>query len=344
MGKYAFKTRTGFIPNKPSKVNQDNYFLIKHFGGIRNNWFFGVCDGHGVNGHFASDHVKKFLPSNIEFIDYMACKGNNEPNTRNNSPNTSSSKPHEQSTDSVEPQSYLLSADQKKKYAILAEGFMKTSFDLRRRSFDVNFSGTTIVSVLVTGNKAVCANVGDSRAILGSLRAKGPSLRERETVAGGSHEGGKVWVAHALSRDHKPDIKDEKDRILQQNGRVDTFREANGDPIGPARVWLKTENIPGLAMSRSLGDLVAQSVGVSPEPEIFEADLTEDDKFIVIASDGVWEFLPNEEIVSLVVPYWLQNNPEGACEKIAKESVAHWKKEDEDIDDITCIVVFLNIQ
>ena len=75
-----------------------------------------------------------------------------------------------------------------------------------------------------------------------------------------------MWVAHALSRDHKPDMKDEKERILHCNGRVDTFREPNGDPIGPARVWLKNENIPGLAMSRSIGDLVAASVGVSAEP------------------------------------------------------------------------------
>jgi len=37
-------------------------------------WFFGVCDGHGLNGHFASDHVKKNLPSNIELLDLMAMK------------------------------------------------------------------------------------------------------------------------------------------------------------------------------------------------------------------------------------------------------------------------------
>jgi hypothetical protein len=42
--------------------------------------------------------------------------------------------------------------------------------------------------------------------------------------------------------------------------------EPNGDPIGPARVWLKKENIPGLAMSRSIGDLIAASVGVIEEP------------------------------------------------------------------------------
>ena len=49
-------------------------------------------------------------------------------------------------------------------------------------------------------------------------------------------------------------------------------------------------------MSRSLGDKVAQSVGVSPIPEIFEFHIKPTDSFIVIASDGIWEFLSNEKI------------------------------------------------
>lgn len=49
-------------------------------------------------------------------------------------------------------------------------------------------------------------------------------------------------------------------------------------------------------MSRSIGDLVANSVGVSPEPEFYELDLSEDDKFLVLASDGVWEFISNETV------------------------------------------------
>lgn len=49
-------------------------------------------------------------------------------------------------------------------------------------------------------------------------------------------------------------------------------------------------------MSRSIGDYVAHSVGVSTNPEVTRFDLVEDDKFIVIASDGVWEFLSNDEI------------------------------------------------
>jgi serine/threonine protein phosphatase PrpC len=49
-------------------------------------------------------------------------------------------------------------------------------------------------------------------------------------------------------------------------------------------------------MSRSFGDRVAHSVGVSAEPETKEFTLSLNDKFIVIASDGVWEFLSNEDV------------------------------------------------
>lgn len=91
-------------------------------------------------------------------------------------------------------------------------------------------------------------------------------LPNEKVASNSSHESQKVWIAHALSRDHKPDIKDEHDRIISNNGRVDPFREPTGEPIGPARVWLRTENVPGLAMSRSIGDLVASSVGVTAEP------------------------------------------------------------------------------
>jgi serine/threonine protein phosphatase PrpC len=52
--------------------------MLKNFANIKNNWYLGVCDGHGLNGHFASDHVKKYLPANIELLDYMAMKQSEE--------------------------------------------------------------------------------------------------------------------------------------------------------------------------------------------------------------------------------------------------------------------------
>ena len=77
------------------------------------------------------------------------------------------------------------------------------------------------------------------------------------------------------------------------------------------------------------------------EPEIFSYKLNEEDRFLVIASDGVWEFLDNKAVVNMVIPYFLRNEPEKACEKLIKEATNYWKKEDDIVDDITAIVIFL---
>ena len=71
-------------------------------------------------------------------------------------------------------------------------------------------------------------------------------------------------------------------------------------------------------------------------------DIKEEDKILVVASDGVWEFLSNEEVIKIIQPYYLKNDAEGACEKLIKEANNAWKREDDVIDDITAIIVFLN--
>src|SRR5262249_6636523 len=101
--------------------------------------------------------------------------------------------------------------------------------------------------LLISGTKLWSANVGDSRAII---------LKHKNNT----------WSASPLSRDHKPDLLEEMERIVKSGGRVDTMRDPDGEPIGPDRVWKKDENIPGLAMSRSFGDKVAASVGVIAVP------------------------------------------------------------------------------
>jgi serine/threonine protein phosphatase PrpC len=156
-----------------------------------------------------------------------------------------------------------------------------------------------------------------------------------------------VWVAHALSIDHKPDNPEERERIEISGGRVSSMQERDPVtgvqyPVGPARVYLRFENYPGLAMSRSMGDTIAHSVGVSSEPEIYKHDIIYEDKFIIIASDGIWEFISSEEAVRTVVPFWHQNNPNAACEALQKKAVSNWTSEETIIDDITCIVIFLN--
>lgn len=79
-------------------------------------------------------------------------------------------------------------------------------------------------------------------------------------------------------------------------------------------------------------------------PEVTEYDLTADDKVIVVASDGVWEYLSNELVASLVFPFYLTKDAEGAAEALTKESFKRWKREEGNIDDITCIIVFLDVK
>ena len=105
-----------------------------------------------------------------------------------------------------------------------------------------------------------------------------------------------AWISHNLSRDHKPDLKDESQRIKKRGGRIEPYRDENDEFMGPARVWLRDEEIPGLAMSRSFGDEIAASVGIIAQPEITEWKLTPEDKFVILASDGVWEFIESEEV------------------------------------------------
>lgn len=110
------------------------------------------------------------------------------------------------------------------------------------------------------------------------------------------------------------------------------------------RVWLKHEDTPGLAMSRSFGDSMACRVGVHAVPEVKMFELTPEDKIVVLASDGVWEFLENETVAEIVYPYFASKNAEGAAEALVRASYKRWRREETVIDDITCIIIFLDVK
>ena len=79
--------------------------------------------------------------------------------------------------------------------------------------------------------------------------------------------------------------------------------------------------------------------------EILELDLCKEDRFIVIASDGVWDYISNDEIAKIVKPFFDAKNAEKAAEAVVKESYLRWKREEEGIvDDITCVIIFLDVK
>jgi serine/threonine protein phosphatase PrpC len=199
---------------------------------------------------------------------------------------------------------------------------------------DSRFSGTTGIIVLLHGRDLFCANVGDSRAVLGR-RTNGMAATD-----GGQHTRGKHvrYSPVPLSVDHKPDRPDERKRIQALGGHVESW---HGN-IGPARVWLPTTRVPGLAMSRSFGDQVVENIGVTADPEIYQLRLCPADAFIILGSDGIWEFLSNEEVVQFVGRRKDQGeSPQAVAEQLVQEAVRRWMSEESVIDDTTCIVVYL---
>jgi serine/threonine protein phosphatase PrpC len=151
-------------------------------------------------------------------------------------------------------------------------------FELEQNGeFNVQLSGTTVTSAFFSGNQLYTANVGDSRTILISIDEQNKQQVKIKQV----------------TTDHKPESPNESKRILNEGGRVAQAQDMRGRSSGPQRVWLKNANSPGLAMSRSVGDCIAHSVGCSCEPDLTYTLLTPEDKIVLLASDGVWEFLSN---------------------------------------------------
>ena len=132
----------------------------------------------------------------------------------------------------------------------LEEVYKRLFQSLMSGGIDITYSGSTAITCFMDGNSIYTANCGDSRAVLGFKNEEGK------------------WAYQSLSRDHKPGLEDEMQRIYQCGGRVEPYL-IEGEYMGPNRVWLRDENVPGLAMSRSIGDLVAASVGVAWMPGNF---------------------------------------------------------------------------
>lgn len=151
----------------------------------------------------------------------------------------------------------------------------------------------------------------------------------------------------ALSVDHTVDLPAEKARIEAAGGWVMRARgsDAEGD-FCPARVYDSSGQRPrgpGLTMSRVLGDTDAESCGVIPTPEVKTHTIAEGDRFLILASDGVWEFIGSAEAVRIVDTLYLagQSATAAARELILRAAIRWAQMEGCYRDDITATVVYL---
>lgn len=268
------KSRTSCIFTQQGRkgINQDAMVVWEDFM-ADDVTFCGVFDGHGPHGHLVARKVRDALPLKLaSFLQSFDSKRNGS---------TSNCCSGNKKLDVVDPDKDGEMED--KVDYLWKEAFLKSykAMDKELRShpnLDCFCSGSTAVTLVKQGSNLFMGYIGDSRAILASK------------------DSNDSIVAVQLTVDLKPDLPKEAERIKRCKGRVFALQ----DEPEVQRVWLPFDDAPGLAMARAFGDFCLKEYGVISVPEFSHRILTERDKFIVLASDGVWDVLSNEEVVEIV--------------------------------------------
>ncbi|XP_022870674.1 probable protein phosphatase 2C 34 [Olea europaea var. sylvestris] len=282
-------------------VNQDCCIVWEDFGCQEEMIFCGIFDGHGPWGHFVAKRVRESLPSSL------LC---NWQETLVEA--------------SLDPDFDMESDKKLHKFNIWKHSYLKTCAavdqDLEHhRKIDSFYSGTTALTIVKQGELIFIANVGDSRAVLAT-----------------TSDGGNL-VPVQLTVDFKPNLPQEAERITQCNGRVFCL----DDEPGVHRVWLPDEESPGLAMSRAFGDYCVKNFGLISVPEVTQRHITSKDQFVVLATDGVWDVVSNQEALQIV-----STTPDRgkSAKHLVECAVRAWKKKRRGIaiDDISAIVLFFH--
>lgn len=214
----------------------------------------------------------------------------------------------------------------------LHQALLRVNDELHKSFFDDSLSGTTACVVWLDGETMVVSNVGDSRAVLARRQ-----------------DGG--LVAEDLSVDQTPFRDDEVERVKACGARVLTLDQMEGrkDPRvkcwtvesecdgDPPRVWVKDGYYPGTAFTRSLGDSVAEKIGVMAEAEHVVRRVSKDDVYVILATDGVWEFVPSQTAVDMVATHG--DDIYSAAQDLAAESYRLWLENERRTDDITVAIL-----
>ncbi|KAI9312244.1 phosphatase 2C-like domain-containing protein [Dichotomocladium elegans] len=185
----------------------------------------------------------------------------------------------------------------------LKDGFLGIDKDLSEDSkFAYDPSGCTAVTALITPDKRIyVANAGDSRSVI-SVKGK----------------------AKALSYDHKPVDQAESQRIIAAGGYVE-FGRVNGN----------------LALSRAIGDFeFKQNDSLPPEkqivtcdPDIIEHTLTAEDEFFILACDGIWDCMTNQQAVDFIRAELAKKTP---LDEICELMMDHCLAPDTDMGGLGC--------
>ncbi|XP_026419262.1 probable protein phosphatase 2C 33 [Papaver somniferum] len=308
-------------------TNQDAMIVWENFGSRTDTVFCGVFDGHGPYGHMVARRVRDSLP--LKLSSHWEVNIGGDDGSRQNSISGMEGVIAEENTPLCEDEESRGSMDIEDKdkypeiYLTLKESFLK-AFNVMDKelkmhpTLDCFCSGTTAVTLVKQGQDLIIGNVGDSRAILGT--------RDRDDSL----------IAVQLTVDLKPNLPREAERIKQCRGRVFALQ----DEPEVSRIWLPNNDSPGLAMARAFGDFCLKDFGLISVPEVFYRRLTEKDEFLVLATDGVWDVLTNQEVVDIVASAPTQS---AASHALVESAVRAWRSKypTSKVDDCAVVCLFL---
>ena len=281
--------------------NQDKHFFYEDFLLIKNFYLFGICDGHGKYGDAIAKTVSFLLPS---FIAYILIEDNLNKKKQDINEMIINLFKLEESPKEIKDIFLLkyiidkfeinykifpfISSDMNKLSHLLYESCHYVQKDLTQRyNYNIEYSGTTLCSAFLLGKILYVSNIGNSRIILGNYN---PNLNK--------------WNSHQLSFEHTPTSPDEIKRIMAINSKVTIAR--NEEEIEPYQTCDKEKEsvLPGISLSRSIGDSFAKDLGVIYEPETFKYNLNRNDKIIVVGSYGFWIYMNNDEVINIIGKYY----------------------------------------
>ncbi|KAM6565853.1 hypothetical protein CsatA_024981 [Cannabis sativa] len=282
-------------------INQDCLVVWEEFGCQEDMVFCGIFDGHGQWGHLVSKRVRESLPSSL------LCNWQNT-----------------LSQTSLDLNFEIENDRDLHWFGTWKESFFKTYAAIdqelkHNNEIDTFLSGTTALTIVKQGERLIVANVGDSRAVLAT-----------------TSENGNL-VALQLTIDFKPNIPEEAERIIKSKGRVFCLE----DEPGVYRVWRPNGKSPGLAISRAFGDYSVKEFGLISTPHVTHTNISTNDHFVILASDGVWDVISNQEAVEIVS---CSVEKEKSARRLVECAARAWKSKRRGIaqDDISAICLFFH--
>ncbi|KAL6762977.1 phosphatase 2C-like domain-containing protein [Haematococcus lacustris] len=199
----------------------------------------------------------------------------------------------------------------------------------RVRGLDTQLSGcTSCVALLTPQGQLVVANLGDSRCLLGKVEPCG--------------QGVTAWE---FTNDHTPASPAEAARVQACGGCVAKY-SVHGQAVGPLRVWCKDRDAPGLCITRSFGDALAHSIGVTEEPEVVTHSLEKSDRYLLIVTNSICEYMENQEVMEYVHAQASQGlAPEAVGKSLCQEAQRRWRQHEQGLAaECTVVVVYLHQQ